>query len=85
MDCAFGRTRSTEQYGVYYVTFAYREESAGIFAAKAAVNIVETLAAGERYDIEKDMHTLKTDPGAKGFVPSTLSIVTAAEKKKYSV
>src|SRR6188508_1611749 len=36
MEVGYGRTRSTETQGVYYVVFAYRVEEAGRYAAKAA-------------------------------------------------
>src|SRR5436190_6019474 len=43
MDCGFGRTRETSQKGVYHVVFSYQEEKAGVFAAKAAVEIARAL------------------------------------------
>src|SRR6187399_3684103 len=43
MDCGFGRTRGTGEPGVYNVVFSYMEEKVGIFAAKSAVRIAESL------------------------------------------
>lgn len=43
MECGYGRTRSTNTSGIYHVVFSYTSERAGIYAAKAAVNLVEKL------------------------------------------
>ncbi len=41
------------------ITFSYTEESAGVFAGKKAVEIVETLVQGKQYhNIELDIHAL---------------------------
>jgi cyanophycin synthetase len=60
MDTGFGRTRSAiNEPGVYYVVFSYIEEDAGVYAAKAAVNIVQALADGRPYDLEtRPLHTI---------------------------
>ena len=47
MDTGFGRTRETKTTGVYNVVFTYIEEKVGIYAAEAAVRIVEALIKGE--------------------------------------
>ena len=53
MDTGFGRTRTPdgEKPGVYYVVFSYMEEDAGVYAAKAAVRIVQALIDGTEYDL----------------------------------
>ena len=43
MDMGFGRTRTTGKEGEYYVVFDYMEEEAGVYAAKAAFNLVQAL------------------------------------------
>src|SRR3978361_610203 len=43
MDMGFGRTRGTGKTGEYFVVFDYMEEEAGIYAAKAAVKLVDAL------------------------------------------
>src|SRR5215204_4435557 len=43
MPCGFGRTRSAGKRGVYNVVFAYQVEAAGLYAAKAAVHLVQAL------------------------------------------
>src|SRR3954469_22834523 len=58
MPCGFGRTRSTDDKGVYHVVFAYHVENAGVFAAEAAVRIVTALASDIDYDIACDIRHL---------------------------
>lgn len=82
MDCGFGRTRSTNTSGVYYVVFSYEHEKAGLYAAKAAVNIAQALIDGEAYDLEKDIEELKYMNRRLSFGPSTHSIVAEATKRR---
>jgi len=46
MEAGFGRTRTTGEDGGYHVVFAYVDENAGRYAARAAVNIALALANG---------------------------------------
>jgi cyanophycin synthetase len=81
MPCGYGRTRSTSVKGVYHVVFNYRVESAGIYAAKAAVRIVDALKNNTPYDISSDIAELIRINRNEGFGPSTQSIINAAEKR----
>jgi cyanophycin synthetase len=82
MNCGFGRTRSTgERKGVYYVVFNYEEEAAGIYAAKAAVRIVQALVDGVDYDLEADIQALREIREDTRLGPSTGSIVEEAAKR----
>jgi cyanophycin synthetase len=81
MPCGFGRTRSAGKKGVYNVVFAYQLESAGIYAAKAAVRIAEALKNNESYNIKEDIEALKAINKNEGIGPSTQSILNAAKKR----
>ncbi len=81
MDVGFGRTRGTGEHGVYNVVFAYMEEKAGIYAAKASVRIAEALAKGEGYDLEADVQTLREIREDERLGPSTGSIVEEAQNR----
>src|SRR5881409_1632946 len=60
MDCGFGRTRGTgKRDGVYHVVFDYMEEDAGVYAAKAAVRIVQALIDGQDYNMEEDIQEMR--------------------------
>lgn len=69
MDVGFGRTRSTSEHGVYNVVFAYMEEKVGIYAAKAAVRIVQALVDDEIYDLEDDIQTVVKFVKMSAWVP----------------
>src|SRR5919202_4163996 len=58
IDCGFGRTRGTGEYGVYNVVFAYQEEREGFHAAHCAVNIAQALIDGREYDLQADIDML---------------------------
>src|SRR6266487_233648 len=81
MQCGFGRTRSTHTKGVYHVVFYYQVESAGIYAAKAAVRIASVLASDEPYDIAHDIKELTRINKNEGLGPSTQSIINEAIKR----
>jgi cyanophycin synthetase len=82
MDTGFGRTRETNESGIYHVVFSYHEAKAGIFTAKAAVKIAEALIAGQPYDIEEDIQTLREIRENERLGPSTGSIVEEAIRRK---
>ncbi len=78
MDTGFGRTRETRTPGVYNVVFTYIEEKVGVYAAEAAVRIVEAVVKGESYDLEKDIQTMREIRENTRLGPSTGSIVEEA-------
>lgn len=81
MDCGYGRTRSTNETGVYNVVFAYTDEEAGLYAAKAAVRIAEAVIYDKKYDLCNDIKNLKEICEYNCLGPSTKSIVEAAAKR----
>lgn len=82
MDMGFGRTRSTGEHGIYNVVFDYMEEKVGIYAAKAAVRIVEALISGDDYDLASDIQRMREIREDERLGPSTGSIVDEAIKRK---
>lgn len=81
MDCGFGRTRSTDKEGIYDVVFSYQIENAGIYAAKAAVKLVQAVATGKPYDLKTDIDELSAIFYSEALGPSTQSLVTEAESR----
>ncbi len=82
MNCGFGRTRTAgEKDGVYYVVFSYMEEDAGVYAARAAVNIVRALADATEYNLEEDIQRLREIREDTRLGPSTGCIVEEAAKR----
>ncbi|CAN5551049.1 cyanophycin synthetase [soil metagenome] len=81
LDCGFGRTRSAKKEGVYNVVFNYKIEKAGLYAAKAAVAIAESLVNNTPYNLEKDVNALREIKNQFSFGPSTESILQEAIKR----
>jgi cyanophycin synthetase len=78
MDVGFGRTRQAGESGVYNVVFAYMEAEAGIYTAKASVQIAQALIDGREYDLSEDIQTLREIREQYRLGPSTGSIVEEA-------
>jgi cyanophycin synthetase len=81
MDMGFGRTRGTGKEGEYYVVFNYMEEAVGIFAAKSAFKICEALIAGNDYDLNTDVQTMRELREETRLGPSTGCIVEEAARR----
>jgi cyanophycin synthetase len=81
MDMGFGRTRGTGKEGEYYVVFNYMEEAVGIYAAKTAFKICETLIVGNDYELAADIQTMRELREETRLGPSTGCIVEEAAKR----
>lgn len=82
MDCGFGRTRESDKKGVYHVVFSYYEAKAGVYAAKAAVEMAQCLINKEPYDLQNAIQTLREIRERERLGPSTGSIVEEAIKRR---
>jgi cyanophycin synthetase len=85
MPCSFGRTRSTDEKGVYTVAFSYEVPKAGYFAIESAIEIVKALVAGVPYNVQDDIAYLKRLKSKFGLGVSTQAIITEARKKNIPV
>jgi cyanophycin synthetase len=81
MDMGFGRTRSTGKQGEYFVVFDYMEEEAGVFAARSAVKLVQSLIDNSSYDLEEEVQQMRVIRENTRLGPSTGSIVEEAVKR----
>ena len=81
MNTGFGRTRGTGKEGEYFVVFSYMEEDAGVFAARAAVRVVQALADEITYNLEDDIMQLREIRENTRLGPSTGCIVDEAAKR----
>ena len=77
-DVGFGRTRSTGSPGVYNVIYECEERETGIEAGRLALEILEALIAGETYDVEGAISSLRELRQRRTLGPSTGAIVQAA-------
>lgn len=78
MPCGYGRIKPVGKSAVKHVIFSYQVASAGVYAAKAAVRIVQALASDIVYDIKPDILSLIEINRNEGLGPSTQSIINAA-------
>lgn len=85
MDCGYGRTRSTGEYGIYKVVFSYCSEEAGIYAARAAVSFVTSIAEKKTFDLKKAIETLKEIWEEEMAGPSTQVILDEAIRRNIPV
>ena len=81
MDMGFGRTRTTGKKGEYFVVFDYMEEEAGIYAARSAFDLVNSLLDNTAYDLDEAIQKLRVIREQSRFGPSTASIVDEAQKR----
>ena len=81
MDMGFGRTRGTGKEGEYYVVFDYMEEAVGLYAAKAAFRVCESLIEGNLPDLTDDIQCMRELREETRLGPSTGCIVEEAAKR----
>ena len=85
MQCGFGRCIWDGEGAVYNVVFAYEEERAGLYAAKAAFSLVEALIQKKSYDVGRDIQRLREIREEERFGPSTASIVEKAQNRNIPI
>lgn len=82
MDVGYGKTRSTLEQGTYNVIFRFFDEMAGMYAGKAALNMINALVQNKDFDV-KDIVANLIDIREKRLLgPSTQAIVQEVEKRK---
>lgn len=81
MECGYGRTRGTGRRGEYYVIFSYELERAGVYAARAAVEVAAAFASGTPAGIEAHVDELRRIRLSDDFGPSTKAILAEAKKR----
>lgn len=82
MNAGYGKTRSTLEEGVYNIIFRYLDEVAGVYAGKAAVNLVNSLLTDTAFEVQPIVDALIDIREKRLFGPSTQAIVNEAEKRK---
>ncbi|MCF8221954.1 MAG: cyanophycin synthetase [Bacteroidales bacterium] len=85
MEVGFGKSYSTDEYGVYNIVFRYRDEEVGLEAGKFAVQIVNNLFNNKETDISPVIQRLKEIRENNLLGPSTQSIVSEAQNRSIPV
>ncbi len=81
LGMVYGKTRQTEQPGVYRIVFEYRAREAGLEAARRAVEVTSRLVAGERPDVAAAVTAIKGTAARTELGPSTAAIAEAARRR----
>jgi UDP-N-acetylmuramyl tripeptide synthase len=79
MDCAFSKVYPAANPNHAIICFSYTLERAGIYAANAAVNLVNALLADQQYALEKDIHNLKRIHRRYCLDPCTQAVIDKAQ------
>jgi cyanophycin synthetase len=86
MDTGYGRTRETDQKGVYNVVYSYLEEEVGRYAGRAGLRLFLDLAEGRSLneiseEIAAEIQEMREIRENVRFGPSTGSLVEEAETR----
>ncbi|NDD29096.1 MAG: cyanophycin synthetase [Proteobacteria bacterium] len=81
----FGKTRGTDEPGVYNMVYEYVEENVGIAAGRLAIELVGALAEGRSFDLAPRLADLASMVEELAFGPSTQSILNEAKIRKIPV
>ena len=81
MEVGFGKTYDTSTPGIYKVVYRYRVESAGLFAGREAVALVDATIQQRPFDIDAIVTQLKELREKDRLGPSTRSIVEEAKQR----
>lgn len=86
METGFGRTRETNDKGIYNVIFSYIEEKAGLYTAGESVKLFEAIAEGKSIEelkkqLSGNIQKLREIRERVRFGPSTGSIIEEAENR----
>jgi len=82
MDVGYGKTRSTATQGVYNVIFRFFDEVVGLYAARAALNLVNALLAEQSSDVQRITDDLLQIREERLLGPSTQAVVDLAEERE---
>jgi cyanophycin synthetase len=81
IDVGFGRARDGGGPGIYNVVYECEERETGILAGEIAIDLIESLIAGESFDLQARIARLRRVYERNALGPSTRSIVDAAVKR----
>lgn len=81
MKVGFGKTFDTNERGIYRIVYRYRVESVGLRVGREAVELVEAVAQGRSFDIDRLVADLKELREHDMLGSSTWSIVEEAKRR----
>jgi cyanophycin synthetase len=81
-EVRFGKTRATDDTGVYNMVYEFIEESVGIAAGHLALELCEALALDRDFPLRQRQDELARMVDDLAFGPSTLAILKEARRRK---
>jgi len=81
MDVSYGKTRSSSKPGVYNIIFRFFDEYAGLYAGKAALNLINSLLLDREFDVMHVLEQLITIREIHSLGPATQAITEEVEKR----
>jgi cyanophycin synthetase len=81
----FGKTRATDEAGVYNMVYEFVEENVGIAAGKLAIELVGSLAEGRSFDLAPRLAELAAMVEELAYGPSTQAILDEARKRRIPI
>jgi cyanophycin synthetase len=81
MDVSYGKTRSSSKPGVYNIIFRFFDEFAGLYAGKAALNLINSLLLNSEFDVMHVLEQLITIREIHSLGPATQAITEEVEKR----
>ncbi len=78
MDVGYGKTRSTATQGVYNVIFRFLDEEVGLYTARAALNLVNSILEGRPFAVGPVLGDLVRIREDRLLGPSTQAVVDRA-------
>ena len=81
MDVSFGKTRATQSPGIYNVLFQFLDDVAGVYAGKAAVNLINALLMQRSFSTDFVVDKLVEIRERRLLGPSTQAIVDEARSR----
>jgi cyanophycin synthetase len=86
MDTGYGRTRETDERGIYNIVFSYMEEEVGRYAGRASVQVFHDIAEDKPVEEIRDLiahhvQRMREIREEVRFGPSTASLVEEAENR----
>jgi cyanophycin synthetase len=85
INVSHGKTITSKQKGIYFVTFECQEQESGYFAFEAAVEIVSKILSSRQIDISRYVREISKLFYENKLGPSTEAILEAAKKKRIPV
>ncbi len=85
MNVGFGKTRETKIKGAYNVVFRFFDEVAGIYAGKAAINLINSIILNQEFDLAEIIKNLIEIRETRLLGPSTQAIVDEAIRRDIPV